>query len=90
MLAHSREYNDGQYYYAILPIENLGNLIVLHNELTETPLKKYFTEDDESALAIFESMIECQFNEGNSMLEKYKVGERLAFEMTSRIRVDLE
>jgi len=53
-------------------------------------LKKYFTEDDDSAIAIFESMIECQFNEGDDLLLKYKVSERLAGEYSNRVKVEVE
>jgi len=90
MLAHSREHSDGKYYYAIIPFEGLGNVIVLENQLTKTTLKKYFTEDDETAIAIFESLVELQQDRGDVELENFKVKDRLQFEFTSRVRVDKE
>ncbi len=90
MLAHVREYNDGQFSYAVIPMHNIGNVVVLENILTNETLKKYFTEDDDAAIAIFESMIECQFNEGNDLLKKYKVAERLGAEVTNRVKIDHE
>jgi hypothetical protein len=90
MLAHSREYTDGKYYYAIIPFEDAGHVIVLENTLAKETLKKYFTEDDESAIAIFESMIQLQEERGDIDLENYKLKERLQLGLTERVRVDKE
>jgi hypothetical protein len=90
MLEHSREYTDGKFNYAVIPVKNVGNVVILENELSGKTLKKYFTEDDDSAIAIFESMIECQFNEGDDLLLKYKVSERLAGEYSNRVKVEVE
>jgi hypothetical protein len=90
MLAHSREYSDGKYYYGIIPIEGMGHEIVLKNLLTEETLKKYFTEDDESAIAVFESMIQIQEERGNVDLENYKLKDQLQLGLTDVVRVDKE
>jgi hypothetical protein len=90
MLAHSREYGDGKYYYAILPMKDLGNLVILERGEEHETLKKYFTEDDETAIAIFEDMVQLQEERGDIDLENYKVGNRLQFEFVSRVRVDKE
>jgi hypothetical protein len=90
MLAHSREYSDGKYYYGIIPFEGIGHEIVLKNMLTKETLKRYFTEDDESAIAIFESMIQLQEERGDVELENYKLKDRLQLGLTDNVRVDQE
>lgn len=90
MLSHNREYSDGKYLYAIIVMEDRGNVIVLENQLTKDTLKRYHTEDDEAAIAIFESMIELQDEKGDQALENYKINEMLAKDLSSRVRVDHE
>jgi hypothetical protein len=90
MLAHSREYTDGKYYYAVIPFEGIGHVIILEDTLAKETLKKYFTEDDESAIAVFESMIQLQEERGNEELKNYKLKERLQLGLTDNVRVDKE
>jgi len=93
MLKHSREYSDGKYRYAIIPLredEEYGNAVILENVLENRPLKKYFTNDDETAIAIFESMIELHDDRGAELLEKYKIAEILSKEYSGRVTVELE
>jgi len=57
MLTHSREYTNGKYGLIIIPIGE-GNLVKLDDIENDFNLKQYFTKDDETAFALFESMLE--------------------------------
>jgi hypothetical protein len=87
---HSREYEDGQYYYGVIPMKDLGNVVILENLMTKETVKKYFTEDDDAAIAVFESMIDCQFNEGSEFLKKYKMFDRVPGDVSNRVKVEVE
>jgi hypothetical protein len=90
MLAYTREYTDGKYYYALIPMKDMGNVVILENKLTNTLLKRYFTTDDEAAIIIFESLIDLQEERGSEEVEKYKISDMLGKEFASRVKIECE
>lgn len=84
MLSFTREYTDGQYEFMASKFLE-GNIVVLQNKLTGVVLKQYFTEDDETAIALFESMLMCHRERGNEALEKYTSKEHISEELNGRI-----
>jgi hypothetical protein len=90
MLMFTREYTDGRYVFMAMPILGKGNMVTLEDKLKGASLKQYFTTDDETALALFESMMSCYNDKGAEHLELYKSKDNIAAEYDNRIEQKIE
>lgn len=90
MLSFTREYTDGRYVFMAMPILGRGNMVTLEDKLRGVSLKQYFTTDDEAALALFESMMQCYNERGPENLEMYKSKDNIPGELNSRIENKIE
>ena len=77
-MLNERNYFDGRYDFNMKPHNNVNYIVSVEDKMSDVPsLKEYVTEDDDTALAVFESMVEIYMQFGEVNLINYKVAEQL-------------
>ena len=74
MLKFDRIYSDGKYKFTAGPMgtkEGMGNIIKLENILENVLLKEYTTKDDETAIALLETLMMVYHERGEEELLTY-------------------
>jgi hypothetical protein len=90
-MLNSREWNDGRYYFKLIPIEQVGYVIRLDDKYrNDYNMKQYFTKDDESAIVVFDAMMECYEREGEEALSLFDAKARLGPHYGGYLEVNVE
>ena len=89
MLTHSREYTNGKYGLIIVPTAE-GNLVKLDDTENDYNLKQYFTKDDETAFALFESMLELINRSEDAKLLNYKCKDHVSEQYLYHVVINKE
>ena len=89
MLTHSREYTNGKYGLIIVPIGE-GNLVKLDDIENDYNLKQYFTKDDETAFALFESVLDLINRMEDDKLLNYKCKDHISEQYYYHVNINKE
>lgn len=90
MLTYNRKHEDGKYVFEMKIVDNEDYIISLFNVIDSIMLKEYKTRDDDSALAIYDTLIDVYLNEGEEKLQKFEVNVRLPWIVKNKTTVITE